>query len=61
MVRMINAMTGSEMWVSEDRLDEYKAQGHIVYDACKPKEKAPEKTPAKKASDKPVAKKGSKK
>ena len=60
MVRMINAMTGTEMWVSEDRLEEYKAQGHRLYDASKPKE-TPEKPQAKKTSDKPVAKKGSKK
>lgn len=28
MVRMINKLTGTEMWVSESRVDEYKAAGH---------------------------------
>ena len=28
MVRFINAITGSEMWVAEDRVEEYKAAGH---------------------------------
>lgn len=28
MVKMINALTGSIMYVHEDRLDEYLARGH---------------------------------
>lgn len=28
MVKLINAVTGTEMWVSEDRVEEYKAAGH---------------------------------
>lgn len=28
MVRMINALTGTDMWVAENRVDEYKAAGH---------------------------------
>lgn len=28
MVKFINAHTGTEMWVSEDRVEEYKAAGH---------------------------------
>lgn len=28
MVKMINAATGTEMWVAENRLEEYKAAGH---------------------------------
>ena len=28
MVKFINRLTGSEMWVAEDRADEYKAAGH---------------------------------
>lgn len=28
MVKFINRLTGNEMWVSEDRVDEYKAAGH---------------------------------
>lgn len=28
MVKLINAVTGGEMWVHESRVDEYLAQGH---------------------------------
>ena len=28
MVKFINRLTGSEMWVAEDRAEEYKAAGH---------------------------------
>ena len=28
MVKMINALFGNEMWVAEDRVEEYKAAGH---------------------------------
>lgn len=28
MVKLINALTGTVMWVHEDRLEEYLAQGH---------------------------------
>lgn len=28
MVKFINAVTGSEMWVHESRVDEYLAAGH---------------------------------
>ena len=28
MVKMINAVLGVEMWVAEDRIEEYKAAGH---------------------------------
>ena len=27
-VKMINAAFGNEMWVAEDRVEEYKAAGH---------------------------------
>lgn len=33
MVRFINRLTGSEMWVAEDRADEYRAAGHAPADA----------------------------
>lgn len=29
MVEFINAITGTPMWVAEERADEYKAAGHI--------------------------------
>lgn len=28
MVKFINRLTGGEMWVAEDRVEEYKAAGH---------------------------------
>lgn len=28
MVRFINKLSGQEMWVAEDRVEEYKAAGH---------------------------------
>lgn len=30
MVKLINALTGSEMYVDESRLDEYLAKGHKI-------------------------------
>lgn len=40
MVKFINAYTGTEMWVAEDRVEEYKAAGHklAAADAVKPTE-----------------------
>lgn len=28
MMKMLNGFTGTEMWVADDRVDEYKAAGH---------------------------------
>ena len=28
MIKFINRLTGNEMWVAEDRAEEYKAAGH---------------------------------
>lgn len=28
MIKFINRLTGGEMWVAEDRVEEYKAAGH---------------------------------
>lgn len=28
MVKFINKLTGNEMWVAEDRVEEYKVAGH---------------------------------
>lgn len=41
MKKFINKFTGSEMWVADDRVDEYKAAGHKLAadDAEKPKRK----------------------
>ena len=29
-VKFINCWTGTEMWVTEDRVEEYKAAGHML-------------------------------
>ena len=37
MMKMINGFTGTEMWVADDRVDEYKAAGHrLAADSEKP-------------------------
>lgn len=41
MTKFINRLTGSEMWVADDRVEEYKAAGHkLAADAEKPKKPA---------------------
>jgi len=48
MVKMIHAQFGNEMWVAEDRVEEYKAAGHkLAVSATEPAEK-PKKTEKKK-------------
>ena len=47
MVLFINRLTGTEMRVSDDRAEEYKAAGHIPV-AEPPKEEKPKKTRKKK-------------
>ena len=50
MVKMINALFGNEMYVSEDRVEEYVSAGHKLADTTpkttteKPKSKAKKKT-----------------
>ena len=44
MVKFINKLTGSEMWVADDRVEEYKAAGHKL--AAENAEK-PQKVPVK--------------
>ena len=49
MVRLVNRLTGTEMWVHETRLSEYLAAGHVP--AASPegtKEPEPKKTVPKK-------------
>ena len=52
MIRMINAITGSTMWVHESRLDEYLEAGHKL--ASPPEKPAPaepvKRPPARKRS-----------
>ena len=46
MIRMINAITGSTMWVAESRLDEYTAAGHkLAAPPAKPAPAEPVKRP----------------
>lgn len=30
MIKLINRVTGTEMWVADDRVEEYKAAGHVL-------------------------------
>ena len=47
MVEFINGLTGTQMWVADDRVEEYKAAGHKL--AAIPSEAAkPIKEPVKK-------------
>ena len=46
MVRMINALMGNDMYVPENRVEEYLAAGHKL--AAVPVEKKEDKTPVKK-------------
>lgn len=46
MVHMINALMGNDMYVAEDRVEEYLAAGHRL--AASPAEKKEETEPVKK-------------
>lgn len=50
MTKFINAFTGTEMWVSDDRVDEYKAAGHKP--AAEAVTEVTEQKPAKKSTAK---------
>lgn len=50
MVKFINNVTGSEMWVADDRVEEYKAAGHKL--AATPKTEKPAEKPKKKVTSK---------
>ena len=41
MVKMINASTGSIMWVADERKDEYLGAGHKLAHMSQPKAKKP--------------------
>ena len=49
MVKMINGFYGNEMWVAEDRVEEYLKAGNKLADPPKAK---PAKKPAKKSTKK---------
>lgn len=46
MVRMKHATFGTDMWVAENRVDEYKAAGHILAADSQKSEKPAEVTDA---------------
>lgn len=49
MVKMINGLLGTEMWVAEERVEEYRAAGHkLAASDTKPAEK-PKKAAQKKS------------
>lgn len=54
MIKLINRMTGTEMWVADERLEEYLAKGHtlasspVVEEKPKPAPKKPARKTAKK-------------
>ena len=49
MVRFINKVTGNEMWVADERAEEYRAAGHKPVDAAPDtKNKQKPKRPARK-------------
>ena len=41
MRRLVNTLTGGDMWVSEERVDEYLAAGHRLAAVSSPKKEAP--------------------
>lgn len=50
MIKMINRLTGGEMWVADDRVEEYKAAGHKLAaktHKAEPTEEIKAETPAK--------------
>ena len=51
MVKLINGLTGSEMWVHEDRLEEYLARGHRLPPPPPPPPRKPRKKPAPKTAE----------
>ncbi len=52
MIKMINRITGTEMWVDEPRLNEYLALGHRLYEDKKPEPKKEEPKPVIKTTRK---------
>lgn len=48
MIKFINKLTGSEMWVAEDRKEEYLKAGHKLPGEPKPEKNASKRGKAKK-------------
>lgn len=57
MVEFTNVVTGTQMWVADNRVEEYKAAGHIL---CAPAVNAPkcEEKPAEVVKPRKTTKKG---
>ena len=52
MVKFINRITGTAMWISEDRVEEYKAAGHRPAALTEPRKVEPKKVEIKKPAPK---------
>ncbi len=53
MIEFINKLTGTSMWVTEDRAEEYKAAGHKLAAVSEPeKPKKVESVPKKRVTKK---------
>lgn len=52
MIEFVNKMTGTRMWVADNRVDEYKAAGHTLAADITPEEKPtkPDRTRETKAT-----------
>ena len=58
MIKFKNRLTGSDMWVSSERVEEYKAAGHILAADLGTRPKAePVKAEVEPAAEEPKAKK----
>lgn len=51
MVKFINWLTGNEMWVSDERVNEYLAAGHKIAENKEVKKAEPKKTRKKAAKE----------
>lgn len=56
MVKFINAITGTEMWVADERVEEYKAAGHELAAASSKATEPAEEPVDEKPIKKPVKK-----
>ena len=55
MVKMVNALTGSAMWVHETRVEEYLARGHKLAPAPPPPPRPKRTRTAKKTNSQGVS------
>lgn len=52
MLKLINSLTGTEMFVADDRIDEYLSAGHVLADNPPAKKTAPVEEKPKEAPKK---------